>query len=207
MYCSTTNFAWINLKEMPPHKHRQADIAFNGRTFVKIEHDTNARGLSELLTSFLTNNKQEHPREFYIPHQSHLLQIDPQHFIDCRDPEVIEDDYFRVGLPGDPPNTDYLRPIRVPPHNIPNLPRSQILEYNYTNWSNGDTTSKHALKISERCLDIAYSIVYYWHISMGRPPKSNGEAFGALINAIGLGYLRHPILPSVHKSAEGAQVL
>lgn len=201
MNVSTTDLAWSNLREFPPHKYRRSDIAFNGRTFVKTEHIQTAKGLSSMLVSFLTNSHQEHPREYYIPHIEHLLQIDPSSFIDCR--EWAEQDYELVGLPGDPPKPESLIAIRDESSN--NKKYTHI--WNYTTWSDGDDVFPRLLQIPTRCLEIGYSISYYWHICITRPPRSNAEGFSAFLNAVGMGYLRHPLLPAVHQSAGGAVLL
>lgn len=183
MFVSITPSAHEFLRDLPEHKYRKKDIAFNGRTFVETPHPINAKGLSQYLHNFLINPTPQFPSLFYDPKPPYYIH--PYSFIDTR--EFAPLDYKNCGLPGDDPN-----PYSMFAHRDPD---SSFIYYEYTNWSNGESTTRHQFSHIDHLSPILSAICYYWHISIFRPPRSHLEAAGAVLNAIGLGYLSHRNLP------------
>ncbi len=190
---SISNEAWTNLSDkysLNNHKNRRPDIAFNGRAFVLIPHNTNARGLSKFLANFLINPNIAVPSTFYYSTSPYTIK--PYAFQDMRD--FADTDYDQFGYPGQPLDPIIRKLASIPP----NAHRDRPLQY--TTWTNTQGTNEQQ-EIRQRILHLpdhqvqamftaAQDIVDYWHIALGaRLPRSKKEKFSALLNVLGLGYL------------------
>lgn len=183
---STTDQAWTNIiahYTLNQHKTRRLDLEFDGRKFIHTIHPQSAKGVTAYLMQFLFDPNPQ----FFSNHYSFTapFPIKPENFIDCRDWQL--DEYEAVGYPG-----HKLRP------EVLLAARRFGVEATYTNWSNGDATRQHRLSLdpTPQLLSCVEAIVDYWHMSSAnRLPTTQKEKVGILLNALGLGYLYHPLLP------------
>lgn len=188
MRISTTQQAWSNIVaqySLNSHKHRRPEIEFDGTKFVITQRPPSAKGFVNFIIHFMFNPNPSIPSHSYSTVKPYPIL--PQSFVDCRDWQLAE--YNDIGYPGHKLSGEVLIAARrFGP------------EATYTNWSNGEPSLPRNVSINPNLdLDLlitAETIVDYWHISANnRLPIGQKEKFSALINALGLGYLYHPLLP------------
>jgi hypothetical protein len=177
--------AWVKLRELPAHTHRKrAYQQFDGISYATITpNQPNGRGLSAYITELLFKQHSE----YHKPNSP--FSILPETFVDTR--EWASSDYALYGEPGVP--TDFT------PETF-RMAKARRMHY-YTMWADPDApTEVHGLYVPnlEQITQLVATIVNYWHISTPRGclPQSAAEAFSGFLNAIGLGYLSHPLIDS-----------
>lgn len=142
------------------------------------------KGLQQFICNFLANPTPHIPSRYYSTTSPY--RILSEYFIDLRDDELKKADYKRCGAPGQPTR----------PSSMKGVNEGGYIQYYYTTWNGIETeTTQHKIKdLHHDFLITAHQIVYYWKLSIYRPPRSQKEALSALLNSIGVGYLWHPLL-------------
>lgn len=148
---------------------------------------TTTKGLYTFITNFLANPTPHISSIYYSSDPPY--RIKPEYFVDLRRQDLKTRDYEECGYPGFPSKPESKQGVYWKEFNITTYE-------NYTTWTsqNGSPKQKGMKELHPDFLKTAHQIVDYWHISLNRPPRSSKEAFSALLNAIGLGYLWHPKL-------------
>lgn len=154
---------------------------FSVTEFVHIEPHNSAKGLSQKMNEIFNPQQPEILQAEYYNMKTRTLL--PSSFIDMRDWQ--EEDYIQHGYPGKDPD--------------PFLP-------NYTTWySTMETKRVRQLRPSTTVFNSLVEIGTYWHIgpATNRRPNNIKEIASGTMEAIGLGYLQHPLFPKPNKIPPG----
>lgn len=150
--------------------------SWSGTSFERVEPRNSGKGISQSLENFLCPAEGYLSSEYYTTNR----KIRPDSFVDLRG--WAEDDYIAFGYPGQNPE-DY----------IPG----------YTTWTleTQEKTTHTLILPTSKILDCLLEIGQYWHISFSNiyRPRTKKEIQSATLEAIGIGYLNHPLLPKPNK--------